>query len=423
VRRCILPLAGICLLIAAVAPGSAAGTAVYAKLDQRTLARRVIATWARVTLPQGTFKLVTVSWPLGSRYRLHTARTSPQTAIRAGGLLRRRRITAWASASAPAGLVAAASGDFAAYQSGWARPSGVDVSARRLLHVPSGSAPPSVGFTAEGQLRFGTVTPIPVTVRLDGTTVPVGALGARPPTGTIGVYLHHHQRVTLSRGYAAVVFDRSPFESAIRVPRVVMPDATSRLAALHRPGAPIRILAATPRRPRHPRIAQVPARGAVVVYRTGGRVARAVRAALASHQVRVVAADAAWAHVTDTMGGKPLLVSAGNPVTAKPWTMTPYQWEAPASRIAIAQTADGRGMIAILNEANRSSAGVGAATFAQLLAEQGVTNAIGLDAGPAPSLYSPRYLTATCVGVKGWCYQSTPREPAPPLTAALTVAP
>ena len=133
--------------------------------------------------------------------------------------------------------------------------------------------------------------------------------------------------------------------------------------------------------------------------------------------------DAAWARVTDVMGGKPILVQGGVPVTVKPATMTDYQWGAGTARIALGETADGQGVIAMLNGGNGSSAGVDAPQLATALLQLGVTNAIAFDAGPVPEMYSLRYRNRTCLPSPGWCYRSAKSETLPALASALYYTP
>jgi exopolysaccharide biosynthesis protein len=152
--------------------------------------------------------------------------------------------------------------------------------------------------------------------------------------------------------------------------------------------------------------------------KAGGTAAQAFAAAGDAGQVGVSETDAAWRAARWVMGGKPLLVSGGAPVTEKPMTMTGYQWTALTARAAVGRTASGRGILAVVTTRNREQQGTSAVGFAALLARIGVTDAVGLDGGPVPEIYSPRLRSATCAPIAArFCYRATgPEFPVPAAT-------
>jgi Phosphodiester glycosidase len=427
-----LRLLFVCVAAAfAVASGAnAAGHVAAATTHSRTLAAGVVLTWhpqiavAGATQP---LQLVTLTWPLGdARYRMRTVMTGG--AIREDGFLSRRRLSAW-GATQPKSLVAAISPDFGTYLPGRALPSGLEVAGRVVVHLPAaGVVAPSVGYTRGGRLVFGSVRPEPITFQLPGgQTAVVGAMNAPPKTGSqVGAYLAAGARVTIPAGDRAVILTHSPFATSVRAPVGVAGFAGGPAAfALHQSAQPVPYLTTPIRRPSGAIHVLVPAGGAVLIVRTGGSAAAGFDQLLAQSQpqVRVNVTDQAWAGVTDVMSGKPILVSGGVAVTAKPLTMTNYQWAATTARIAVGETANGHGVIAMLNGGNRSTAGVDATQFASELVGLGVTNAIAFDAGPVPEMYSLRYRNRTCLPSPGWCYRSAKTETTPALASALYFQP
>jgi hypothetical protein len=422
----------VCVTAAlALAPGANAAGDVAATTHARTLAPAVVLRWqpqapvAGAALPM---QLVTITWPLGDpRYRMRTVMTGGPVA--ADGFLPRRRLSAW-GATQPASLVAAISPDFATYLPGRAMPSGLEVADRVIVHLPTGGAvAPSVGYTSAGRLVFGTVRAQPITFQLPaGQTATVEAVNASPTTGTqVGAYPTAGARIAVPSGDRAVILQRSPFATSVRAPVGVASFAALPAAyALHLSEQPVQYLTTPISRPAAGATnVTVPVGGAVLLVRSGGSAAAGFDQLLAGAQpqVQVNGTDQAWAGVTDVMGGKPILVKGGTAITARPATMTDYQWSGTTARIALGETADGRGVIAILNGGNHSTAGVTASQFAAALLPLGVTNAIGFDAGPVPEMYSLRYRNRTCLPSPGWCYRSSNAATTPPLASALYYTP
>jgi Phosphodiester glycosidase len=428
-----LRLSFVCVAAAlALAPGAnAAGGVASPAAHARTLAPGVVLGWqpqapvAGAALPT---QLVTITWPLGDpRYRMRTVMTGGP--IAADGFLPRRHLSAW-GATQPASLVAAISPDFATYLSGRAMPSGLEVAGRVIVHLPTaGAVAPSVGYTSGGRLVFGTVRAQPIAFQLPGgQTATVEAVNAAPKTGAqVGAYHTAGARVAVPTGDRAVILQRSPFATSVRAPPGVASFAALPAAyALHQSERPVQYLTTPISRPAAGATGvTVPVGGAVLVVRSGGSAAAGFDQLLAGPQPQVLVnvTDQAWAGVTDVMGGKPILVKDGTAVTVRPPTMTDYQWSGTTARIALGETADGRGVIAMLNGGNRSTAGVTAPELAAALLPLGVTNAIAFDAGPVPEMYSLRYRNRTCLPSPGWCYRSSKGETTPALASALYYTP
>jgi hypothetical protein len=420
-------LCTVIAVFAASAPEAAGQASAASETHSRPLAPGVVLTWHPQIQVAGASKpmqLVTITWPLGDpSYRMRTVTTGGP--ILKSGYLRRRRLSAW-GAIQPASLVAAISPDFAAYQPGRALPSGLEVSAGVILHLPTATpVAPSVGYTGGGRLVFGTVRAQPMAFQLPGgLTATVAAMNAAPPPGRqMSAYRIGGARVAIPSGDQAVILKVSPFAASARTPAGVATFAGHPVAyALHESAQPVRYLT-TPISAAAPGATSVtvPAGGAVLIVRSGTAAAAGFGQLLAGAQpqVTVNVTDTAWAGVTDVMGGKPMLVQGGVPVASRPATMTDYQWAAGTARIALGETADGQGVIAMLNAGNRSSAGVDAPQFAAALLQLGVTNAIAFDAGPTPEMYSLRYRNRTCLPSPGWCYRSAKGEGSPALASAL----
>src|SRR5205085_3325490 len=131
---------------------------------------------------------VTVTWPLGDpRYRVRTVATGG--GIAADGFLSRRRLSVWGAVQ-PASLVAAITPDFGSYTPRRSIPSGLEIGARTIVHLPGSTVPPSVGYTREGRLVIGSVRAKPIGFQLHGgATATVDAVNGLPSTPSgVGAY-------------------------------------------------------------------------------------------------------------------------------------------------------------------------------------------------------------------------------------------
>jgi Phosphodiester glycosidase len=357
------------------------------------------------------YHLVTVTWPLGDRrFRIRTV--LPGGAPLDGGWLPRRGLARWGRTSAPAGLVAAISPDYGSYTPELAHTSGLLVRRGVILHIPAGVvASPSIGYTTDDRMVFGTPRAEPVRFQLAGGDVTVTGLESLPSdTAGVGLYRRAGETVTVPNGYTAVMLSSDPTAAALTQHPSIQTQGQPVIYALHDAAAPRRVVAHTFRRAASNRVT-VPQGGAVIVMRSGGVADLGFTAIGDSGRVSVTQTDTAWQTARWVMGGKPLLVSGGVPIAEKPMTMTPYQWSAMTARAAVGRTADGRGVLAILSTRNRDQGGTNVTGFAAVLRRIGVTDAIGLDAGPVPELFSPRLRSTTCRPiVSRFCYRATPSE-------------
>lgn len=385
-----------------------------------------IVRYRDVTIPgdKRSYRLVTVTWPLGdSRYHIRTA--LPGGAPLDGGWLTRRGLASWARSSKPAGLVAAISPDFGSYQPRTAHTSGLLIRDRIILHVPSGVVkPPSVGYTTDDRMVFGTPRAVPLRFQLPGGAATVGAVEALTTApGMVGLYRRPGETVAVPAGYAAVTLAADPSAAALTEHPNIRAPGQAVVYTLHDAAAPRRTGLVEFHRVAAPNV-PVPAGGAVLVMQTGGAADAGFAALGDSGQVAVSETDAAWQSARWVMGGKPLLVSGGVTVAAKPQTMTPYQWTAMTARAAVGRTANGRGVLAILSTGNRQQTGTSVTGFAAVLRRAGVTDAIGLDAGPVPELYSPRLRSTTCRPISSrFCYRSMRQEFRVPAATIVTYTP
>jgi hypothetical protein len=419
--RRVLPCLVMTAVFAAAIPTAAATEPSWTSTATTKLSRdgRIVR-YRDVAIPgqARTYHLVTVTWPLGDP-RFHIRTALPGGAPLAGGWLRRNGLARWAKASAPAGLVAAISPDYGSYKPSRAHTSGLLVRNGVLLHVPAGVVrPPSVGYTTDDRMVFGTPRAVPLRFELAGAEVTVGAVEATSADdGMVGLYHRPGETVTVPAGFDAWALDADPAAAAvIQHPTIRTPSAPV-VYTLHEPTAPRATVQVGFHRVATRKVG-VPAGGAVLLMKAGGTAAQAFAAGGDAGQVGVSETDTAWRAARWVMGGKPLLVSGGAPVTEKPMTMTDYQWTALTARAAVGQTTSGRGILAVVTTRNREQRGTSAVGFAALLARIGVTDAVGLDGGPVPEIYSPRLRSATCAPIPArFCYRATgPEFPVPAAT-------
>jgi Phosphodiester glycosidase len=419
-RRVLTGLAMAAVFAAAIPAAAATEPSWTARATTKLSGDGRIVRYRDVTIPgqARTYHLVTVTWPLGDP-RFHIRTALPGGAPLAGGWLRRNGLARWAKTSMPAGLVAAISPDYGSYKPSRAHTSGLLVRNGVLLHMPTGVVrPPSVGYTVDDRMVFGTPRAVPLRFQLAGGDITVGAVEATSTDdGMVGLYRRPGETVIVPTGFAAWTLDADPAAAAVVEHSTIRTQSAPVVYTLHEPTAQRQTLEVGFRRVTTRRVA-VPSGGAVLVVRTGGTAAQAFAAAGAAGQVGVSQTDAAWRTARWVMGGKPLLVSGGAPVTEKPMTMTNYQWTALTARAAVGRTAGGRGVLAVVTTGNREQQGTTAVGFAALLARIGVTDAVGLDGGPVPEVYSPRLRSATCAPIPArFCYRATgPEFPVPAAT-------
>jgi hypothetical protein len=426
VRRILLGLAAAGVIAAGCPAAAATQPAWSATVTTKLAGGARILRYRDVTVPgqTGTYHLVTVTWPLGDHhFRIRTA--LPGGAPLEGGWLTRRGLASWGSTSAPSGLVAAISPDYGSYTPKLAHTSGLLIRNGVILQLPTGVvASPSLGYTTDDRMVFGTPRAVPVQLQLAGGGTTIAAVESLPSDpATVGLYRRPGDTVVVPDGYTAVTLASDPAAASPILHPTVRTPGESVVYALHDAAAPRLTQSIQFRRVGTAR-ATVPAGGAVLVMRLGGAGDLGFAAIGDSGDVKVTQTDTAWQSVRWVMGGKPLLVSGGVPVAEKPMTMTAYQWTAMTARAAVGRTANGRGVLAIVSAQNRDQAGTKVTGFAALLGRIGVTDAIGLDAGPVPELYSPRLRSTTCRPIAAtFCYRATPSEFRVPAATIVTYTP
>ncbi len=409
-----------------IACPAAAGTALtWASQPQSRLTQgSSMVRYLGLTIPgvAGTYRMATVTWPLADpRYRLQTV--LPGGAPRAGGWLPVRGLAQWSRQRRTAGLVAALTPDMGSYRLGLAHTSGLLVRNGVLLHAQADTlTPPSVGYTTTGEMVFGTPRAVPLTFLLpNAAQAAVGAIDAPPSTpDQVGIYRRAGTTVPIPGGYAAVTLAFEPTRAALVQSPAVRATGRPVVYVLHQAYRPLVSVPVSFTPVDQSRAsATVPQGGAVLLMQRGGSADQGFAELTPGGVVSVTQTDTLWREVRNVMGGKPMLVSAGQPIAVQPLYVSDFQWSAAAARAAIGRTGDGRGIMVVVSTRNRSGSGISLPVFGRLLSRLGVSDAIGLDGGPVPELVTPRVSSTTCAPVTGmFCYRASPTEwPVPAATA------
>jgi len=409
-----------------------------AAADARTLAPGATLTRHTLAVPGYTEpqKLMTITWPLGdAHYRIRTifpGRLTEGGTIGAGpdGWITMGLISRWARAWHDPRLVGAISDEPGSVSGDLGFPSGLLIKSRRIQHVfanPTLTAP-SIGYTDHGTgMVLGYVRPVPLTFLWAGGRATVATGGAPPANDEqVGVTTQPGYRVPAgTRAYAldvtplAGIYTGSqpvalPSGAEATAVRFVLRDMQATSTPLT---SGIRLAGNAGER------VSPPAGGALLIARTGGYADLGLATAVAAGSISFNHTAAAWATANDVMGGKPLLVVGGAPITKRYWALDDEQWEGQVTRLAIGRTDDGRGVMAIMGTSSGSGQGVTAAEFAQSLVQIGVTDALGLNVAHPPELFTPRIASTRCSPYPGWCWRAQPEEFAVPTASALTYTP
>jgi len=409
-----------------------------AAADARTLAPGATLTRHTLAVPGYTEpqKLMTITWPLGdAHYRIRTifpGRLTEGGTIGAGpdGWITMGLISRWARAWHDPRLVGAISDEPGSVSGDLGFPSGLLIKSRRIQHVfanPTLTAP-SIGYTDHGTgMVLGYVRPVPLTFLWAGGRATVATGGAPPANDEqVGVTTQPGYRVPAgTRAYAldvtplAGIYTGSqpvalPSGAEATAVRFVLRDMQATSTPLT---SGIRLAGNAGER------VSPPAGGALLIARAGGYADLGLATAVAAGSISFNHTAAAWATANDVMGGKPLLVVGGAPITKRYWALDDEQWEGQVTRLAIGRTDDGRGVMAIMGTSSGSGQGVTAAEFAQSLVQIGVTDALGLNVAHPPELFTPRIASTRCSPYPGWCWRAQPEEFAVPTASALTYTP
>jgi len=417
----------VALMLCSIAAADARTLAPGATLTRHTLAA------TGYTEPQ---KLMTITWPLGdAHYRIRTifpGRLTEGGTIGAGpdGWITMGLISRWARAWHDPRLVGAISDEPGSVSGDLGFPSGLLIKSRRIQHVfanPTLTAP-SIGYTDHGTgMVLGYVRPVPLTFLWAGGRATVATGGAPPANDEqVGVTTQPGYRVPAgTRAYAldvtplAGIYTGSqpvalPSGAEATAVRFVLRDMQATSTPLT---SGIRLAGNAGER------VSPPAGGALLIARAGGYADLGLATAVAAGSISFNHTAAAWATANDVMGGKPLLVVGGAPITKRYWALDDEQWEGQVTRLAIGRTDDGRGVMAIMGTSSGSGQGVTAAEFAQSLVQIGVTDALGLNVAHPPELFTPRIASTRCSPYPGWCWRAQPEEFAVPTASALTYTP
>ena len=409
-----------------------------AAADARTLAPGATLTRHTLAVPGYTEpqKLMTITWPLGdAHYRIRTifpGRLTEGGTIGAGpdGWITMGLISRWARAWHDPRLVGAISDEPGSVSGDLGFPSGLLIKSRRIQHVfanPTLTAP-SIGYTDHGTgMVLGYVRPVPLTFLWAGGRATV-ATGGAPPANDEQVGVTTQPGYRVPAGTRAYALDVTPLGGIYTGAQpVALPSGAEATAVrfvlrdMQATSTPltsgIRLAGNAGER------VSPPAGGALLIARAGGYADLGLATAVAAGSISFNHTAAAWATANDVMGGKPLLVVGGAPITKRYWALDDEQWEGQVTRLAIGRTDEGRGVMAIMGTSSGSGQGVTAAEFAQSLVQIGVTDALGLNVAHPPELFTPRIASTRCSPYPGWCWRAQPEEFAVPTASALTYTP
>jgi hypothetical protein len=332
-----------------------------------------------------------------------------------------------ASSGAPAGIVAAMTGDYSIYKS-WSPTrsitSGILMQNRKVFRFGTGSL--AVGYKPNGRFTFG--HPILRPMRLEfpgGTSATVGAFNPAPATlaggairsDQVAVYTHAGQTITVPAGAIGVALSSDALATELRGSQTGFKNAKG----VNKPESVVafRITESTAeRRPVSMPIAApgscaanvcqpaesvaVPNGGVVLLARTDttSQVAAAglqAQAALGTPAVNTAIDDAGWGNVSDLTGGKPMLVTAGHAISTRPDSVDSWQWDCGGGcwRPALVRSGSSAWMILI---GGKSGMGLTMPRFASVLADMGATDALGFDNNNSAELWRPGHRPITGYG-------------------------
>jgi hypothetical protein len=422
-------LVGSSLAVCAVF-GAGSATALAGPITSRTtvssktLRPGVVFTHSRITVKgawgvQNVYKL---SWPIGDRHvRLHSSLLG--TYDTSSGFIVDHGISHLASVGAPAGMIAAMTGDYSVYE-GWSpvtsRTSGMLVQNRQVFRIGAGG--PAVGYQPDGRFIMGSPMVRPAKIKLPGLDVTVGALNPGPASlGHIrsdqtAVYTAGRQ-VTIPTGYVGVLLQSTALQTdlrgtstyvnragANRSETVVAFRFTEPTAALRTASMPIVKPSACATNVCEPTDSPVvvPTGDTLAVAKSGTpnpAAAAALQKVAARPSPAVVTTidSAGWDTVTDVTGGKPELVRRGIAIRARPSFVDPWQWDCGGGcwRPALVRSGN-RGWLIVMGGA--SGTGLTMPQFAGVLRTLGASDAMGFDNNNSAELWRPGHRAITGYG-------------------------
>ena len=307
-------------------------------ISRKTLKPGVTLVHSRITV-RGVFgaqEVYKIAWRVGNPHvGLHSSLLGPYDD--SSTWITDHPISHLASSGAPAGIVAAMTGDYSIYKS-WSPTrsitSGILMQNRRIFRFGTGSL--AVGYKPNGRFTFG--HPILRPMRLEfpgGTSATVGAFNPAPATlaggairsDQVAVYTHAGQTITVPTGAIGVALSSDALATELRgsqtgfknpkgvnKPESVVAFRITESTAERRPvSMPIAAPGSCAANVCQPaESVAVPNGGVVLLARTDttNQVAAAglqAQAALGTPAVNTAIDDAGWGNVSDLTGGKPML--------------------------------------------------------------------------------------------------------------------
>jgi Phosphodiester glycosidase len=397
-------------------------------ISRKTLKPGLTLVHSRITV-RGVFgaqEVYKLAWKMGNPHvGLHSSLLGPYDS--SSTWITDHPISHLASSGAPAGLVAAMTGDYSIYKS-WSPTrsitSGILMQNRRIFRFGTGSL--AVGYKPNGRFTFG--HPILRPMRLEfpgGTSATVGAFNPAPATlaggairsDQVAVYTHAGQTITVPAGAIGVALSSDALATELRGSQIGFKNPKG----VNKPESVVafRITESTAeRRPVSMPIAApgsctanvcqpaesvaVPNGGVVLLARTDttNQVAAAglqAQAALGTPVVNTAIDDAGWGKVSDLTGGKPMLVNAGHAISTRPDSVDSWQWDCGGGcwRPALVRSGSSAWMILI---GGKSGMGLTMPKFASVLADMGATDALGFDNNNSAELWRPGHRPITGYG-------------------------
>jgi hypothetical protein len=397
-------------------------------ISRKTLKPGVTLVHSRITV-RGVFgaqEVYKLAWKMGNPHvGLHSSLLGPYDD--SSTWITDHPISHLASSGAPAGMVAAMTGDYSIYKS-WSPTrsitSGILMQNRKVFRFGTGSL--AVGYKPNGRFTFG--HPILRPMRLEfpgGTSATVGAFNPAPATlaggairsDQVAVYTHAGQTITVPAGAIGVALSSDALATELRGSQTGFKNAKG----VNKPESVVafRITESTAeRRPVSMPIAApgscaanvcqpaesvaVPNGGVVLLARTDttSQVAAAglqAQAALGTPAVNTAIDDAGWGNVSDLTGGKPMLVTAGHAISTRPDSVDSWQWDCGGGcwRPALVRSGSSAWMILI---GGKSGSGLTMPKFADVLADMGANDAMGFDNNNSAELWRPGHRAITGYG-------------------------
>lgn len=399
-------------------------------ISKKTLKPGLTLVHSRITV-KGVFgaqEVYKIAWKIGNRHvSLHSSLLGPYDS--SSTWITDHPISHLASSGAPAGMLAAMTGDYSIYKS-WSPTrsvtSGVLLQNRRIFRFGTGSL--GVGYKPNGRFTIGHPILRPMKLNFPGgKSATVGAFNPVPTTlassirsDQVAVYTHAGQTVTVPADAIGVALSSDALATELRgtetgfknvngadKPETVTAFRITEATADWRPlsmaiDAPStcaqNVCQAT-------ESVEVPAGGVVLLARartdiTQSRVAAdglIAQAQAGTPAIDTAIDDAGWGNVTDITGAKPLLVDGGRAISTRPDSVDPWQWDCGGGcwRPALVRAGGSAWMILI---GGKGGMGLTMPKFATVLADMGATDALGFDNNNSAELWRPGHKPITGYG-------------------------